>query len=332
MRADRLVALVLLLQVHGQMTAPDLADRLEVSERTVRRDLDALLMAGLPLYSQRGRGGGWALLDGHKINLSGLTPDEAQALFLVAGPRAPAGLGVEEEVRSALRKLLAALPAPTRERAIQATGAVHVDPATWGRDADQPPMLGPVREAVVAGKQIDLTYAKPGEQPALRRVNPYGLVAKGGVWYLLAGSEAGLRTYRVSRATGVTITDEPVERPEDFDLAQAWDEVRDRLSRRRGTLAVDFAVEPGSDRWVAVSLGWWAGLTKLEDDGEAPAGWQRYRAMFGNEATAASELARFGRHVRVTSPEAIRHELARLGRELLASNLPNAASGCAGPV
>jgi len=332
MRADRLVALVLLLQTHGQMTAPDLAERLEVSERTVRRDLDALLMAGLPLYSQRGRGGGWALLGGHKINLSGLTPDEAQALFLVAGPRAPVGLGVEEGLRSALRKLLAALPATARERAMKASEAVHVDPSTWGRDADEPPLLSAVREAVMAGRQIDLTYAKPGERPAERRLNPYGLVAKGGVWYLLAGSDAGLRTYRVSRATAVAMTDEPVDRPEDFDLAQAWDEVRDRLSRRRGSLEVDFAVEPGSERWVDMSLGWWVGLSRIGPGGGAPAGWQPYRALFDNEAMAASELARFGRHVSVIAPPGVRDELARIGDELLAGNVPAPGSGGAGSV
>ncbi len=146
MRADRLVAIVLLLQTHGQLTVDSLAERLEVSERTIRRDLEGLSGAGVPVYAQRGRGGGWALLGGHRINLSGLTAEEAQALFLVAGPNALVGVGVDPGVKSALRKLLAALPAPMREQAAAAHTAVLVDPVGWGRRNDQPAHLaGPAR-------------------------------------------------------------------------------------------------------------------------------------------------------------------------------------------
>jgi predicted DNA-binding transcriptional regulator YafY len=226
MRADRLVAIVLLLQAHGQLTAPALARRLEVSERTIRRDLDALLLSGLPLYSQRGRGGGWALTDGYQVNLSGLTADEAQALFLATGPELLTGLGIEQGMASALRKLLAALPKETRSHATKAHRAVHVDPTRWGQLAEETPrMLASLRAAVVAGLQVDLTYAKPGRDPSVRRVHPYGLVSKTGVWYLLAGTETGPRTFRVSRVADVAATTEPVVRPEDFDLARAWEEV-----------------------------------------------------------------------------------------------------------
>jgi len=318
-RADRLVAIVLLLQTHGQMTAGDLAERLEASERTIRRDLDALSGAGVPVYAQRGRGGGWALLGGHRIDLSGLTTEEAQALFLVAGPQALAGLGVGPGVKSALRKLLAALPAPLRESAEAANAAVHIDATRWGRSEEQQPRyLDPLRRAVVAGVQVDLAYTKPGQQePTRRRIHPYGLVSKAGVWYLLAGSEAGLRTFRVSRVRGVTATEEAVERPEDFDLAQAWEEVRTNLPGRYGGLAVDISAEPGVGRMLAAALAGWARIEPVA--GEQQEGRERYTATFPNPSAAAAELARFGGRVEVMSPPVVRAELARLGEELVAA-------------
>ena len=318
MRADRLVAILLLLQTHGQLTASDLAERLETSERTIRRDLDALSGAGVPVYAQRGRGGGWALLGGHRLNLSGLTAAEAEALFLVAGPERLAELGVEPGMRSALRKLLAALPAPLRDHATAAGSAVHVDPARWGRRAEpQPRHLDALREAVVAGRQVDLTYAKRGEEPGERRVHPFGLVSKGGTWYLIAGTAAGLRTFRVSRVRAVTPTAEPVERPEDFDLAQAWETVVSQFPQRMGSVAVQLRIAPDALAWVRAGLGEWAHLTAAEEPiGDRRAGWNTYRAQFPSAGAAAANLASFGGRVEVTDPPEVRDELARIGREL----------------
>jgi predicted DNA-binding transcriptional regulator YafY len=315
-RADRLVAIVLLLQAHGQMTAGDLADRLEASERTIRRDLDSLSGAGVPVYAQRGRGGGWALLGGHRLDLSGLTAEEAQALFLVAGPHALAGLGVEPGVRSALRKLLAALPAPMRYQAEAARSAVLVDPAGWGKRTDRPRHLDALRDAVVAGVQVVMSYAKPGQQAAERRVHPFGLVSKGGTWYLLAGAEAGLRTFRVSRVRSLSVTQDPVERPEDFDLAEAWDGVQEGFPHRRGamqTVAVDVLVEVAAVPMLTAILGRWAHLEPVGMEGD----WERFTAAFPDPQVAAAELARFGARVLVVKPAAVREELARIGAELV---------------
>jgi predicted DNA-binding transcriptional regulator YafY len=307
-RADRLVAIVLLLQTHGQLTAADLAERLETSERTIRRDLDSLSGAGVPVYAQRGRGGGWALLGGHKINLSGLTLQEAEALFLVAGPNALSGLGVEPGVKSALRKLLAALPAPMREQAAAARTAVHVDPLGWGRSRppaakDTPAHLDALRAAVVAGRQVDISYAKPGELAADRRVHPYGLVSKAGTWYLLAGAEAGLRTFRVSRIRAVVATDDPVQRPDNFDLAEAWEGVQSSYGERRdeGAIVVDLRVDIDLVPWVR---GW----SRVDET--------HFKARFPNAFAAAAELSRYGNRVEVLSPPEVRKALGRLGREL----------------
>jgi len=320
MRADRLVAIVLLLQTHSQLTVDDLAARLEVSERTIRRDLEGLSGAGVPVYAQRGRGGGWALLGGHRINLSGLTAAEAEALFLVAGPNALVGVGVDPGVKSALRKLLAALPAPMREQAAAAGSAVLVDPAAWGRTSDQPAHLDLLRKAVVAGVQVDITYAKPRQAPAIRRVHPYGLVSKAGIWYLLAGAEAGLRTFRVSRVRAAAVTDEPVERPEDFDLAEAWESVQSDFPARayEGGVTAELLVEPGAVRYVSAVLSRWANL-KERPAGDAHGAWLGYTASFPNPDVAAAELVRFGRRIEVVGPPEVRAALARLGEELVAA-------------
>ncbi len=320
MRADRLVAIVLLLQTHGQLTVSDLAERLEASERTIRRDLDSLSGAGVPVYAQRGRGGGWALLGGHRIDLSGLTTDEAQALFLVAGPNALVGVGVDPGVKSALRKLMAALPAPMREQASAAGNAVLVDPVGWGRKSDQPPHLDALRAAVVKGVQVDINYAKPGQEAAVRRIHPYGLVSKGGTWYLLAGAEAGLRTFRLSRVHGVVVTEEAVERPEDFDLAEAWETVQTEFPGRTygAGVTVQLSVDPGAIRYVSAVLSRWANLQPQPGMSHGGA-WARYVATFPNPAIAAAELVRFGRRVEVEGPIEVRAALARLGQELVAT-------------
>jgi len=302
-RADRLVAIVLLLQTHGQMTVGDLAERLEVSERTIRRDLEGLSGAGVPVYPQRGRGGGWALLGGHRIDLSGLTAEEAQALFLVAGPNALVGVGVEPGVKSALRKLLAALPAPFREQVSAAGNAVLVDPVGWGRKSDQSPHLATLRNAVLAGVQVDMSYAKPGQEASPRRVHPYGLVSKGGTWYLLAGAEAGLRTFRLSRVRAVTPTEELVERPEDFDLAEAWESVQSEFPARTYAqgVTVRLAVDPGAVRFISGVLGRWANWQPVDAKGIDGA-WPHYAATFPSPGVAAGELVRFGRRVVVEGP------------------------------
>lgn len=311
MRADRLVAIVLLLQTRGQMTAAELAEMLEISERTIRRDLESLLVAGLPLYSQRGRGGGWALLGGNRVDLSGFTIDEARALFMMAGTRSG------PTVRSALRKVMAALPEPLRDAAAMAETASHVDPARWGGEAEEPPTLPDLQTAVVSGHQIDIRYAKPGHDPRWRRVHPYGLVAKAGVWYLLAGTDDGRRTFRVSRVHAVVATDDPIDRPPDFDLAEEWQKAeRDYLSRMS---LVQVELEVADDAVLPLSARFRGWVTTHELDSDRQ-GWRRFDAAFPHIHAAVSTLTPFGGSVRVVSPEELRDRLYELGKALVTAN------------
>lgn len=193
MRADRLVATLLLMQARGRVTAAELAGELEVSVATARRDLEALSAAGVPVYPQPGRGGGWRLVGRARTDLSGLTSSEAQALFLLVGPAAAGSA----EVRAALRKLVRALPETFREGAQAAADAVVVDVAGWGRvGRDRPGLVEVLQEAVVRRRRVELVYEGRGRSRSERVVEPWGLVDKDEVWYLVAGTEAGERTFR----------------------------------------------------------------------------------------------------------------------------------------
>ncbi|MEV4477478.1 MULTISPECIES: helix-turn-helix transcriptional regulator [Nonomuraea] len=313
MRADRLVAALLLMQARGRVTAAELAEELEVSVATARRDLEALSAAGVPVYPQAGRGGGWRLLGGARTDLSGLSSSEAQALFLLAGPAAPA----TPEVRSALRKLLRALPATFREGAAAAASAVVVDPAGWGATGKEPPdAVRVLRDATVRRRRVRLAYeGRDGRSERL--VDPYGLVDKDGVWYLLAGTERGRRTFRVDRITGAEPTEEEFERPDDFEAGAAWQEVVEEMERRRSTVAATVLI---AARFVPIlrdRFGRHCEVVGEEEDGRA-----RVRVAAPMAVTLAEQLAGWGARAEVVEPEEVRTELARIGAELVAGYAP----------
>src|SRR5258706_8893600 len=221
MRASRLVSLLLLLQSRGGQTAAELARELEVSVRTIHRDVDALSASGVPIYADRGPHGGIRLVDGYRTRLTGMTADEAEALFLSGLPGPAAELGLGTVVAAARLKVLAALPVELRARASRLVERFHLDAAAWYH-ADEPvPLLGPLSEAVWESQRIQIGYNR-GDKTVDRILEPLGLVLKAGAWYLIAEADGQPRTYRVSRMTRVTALDEKVERPADVDLAAFW--------------------------------------------------------------------------------------------------------------
>jgi predicted DNA-binding transcriptional regulator YafY len=308
-RADRLVAELLIMQSRGRVTAAELAEELEISERTARRDLEALAMAGIPVYSQAGRGGGWSLVGGARTDLSGLTAAEARTLFLVAGPSAAA----TPQVKAALRKLVRALPEPFRAEAEAAASAIVLDPSSWDRtDAPTPVFLDDLQRAVVEGVQVRLSYVDRERRETERVVHPLGLVAKASVWYLVAGTEAGQRTFRVSRVRGVTPTGEPVERPDGFDLAATWEEIKESLEVGRTPLVASLLVAEHAVGWIRGTFGRRATIGEPRADGRTEATIRSWSAE-----AAAAELAPFGEHVEVTEPREVRDALAAIGRRLV---------------
>jgi predicted DNA-binding transcriptional regulator YafY len=312
MRADRLVAILLLLQARTQVTAAEVAAELEVSERTARRDLDALSMAGVPVYSKQGRNGGWQLVGGAKTDLSGLTAAEARALFLVAGTASST-----PEVKAALRKLVRALPETFRTEAEAASNAVVVDPNAWGRTTRAQPTpqhLDALQQAVVHGQQLTLGYATPNKPPSTRVVHPLGLATKGPAWYLVADTEAGLRTFRVDRVQSVEPTGEPVARPEGFDLEEAWRMITDTVDARwHGQAEARVAATPETVALLRMVFGTRVRIGPVRTDG-------RVDVEIGgaHDDALAGELAGFGAGLEVLEPESIRTRLAEIATELTA--------------
>lgn len=301
----------MLLQTRGRVTASEVAAELEISERTARRDLDALAMAGLPVYSQPGRNGGWELLGGARTDLSGLTAAEARALFLVAGP-SPAS----PELKAALRKLVRALPEPFRADAQAASTAVVVDPNEWGRTKPMrppPPHLDALQRAVIEGEQVEIGYLARDRVASTRIVHPLGLAAKGTVWYLVADTDAGLRTFRVDRVTAASGTGTPVVRPDGFDLTEAWKLISAEVDQLRAPVRAQAAANPRVVqllRWVFDTL---VRVGPIRDDGRIDV------EIAGPSIGAlAGQIAGFGADVEVFEPEELRTELADVGRELAA--------------
>ncbi|HEU5151910.1 MAG TPA: WYL domain-containing protein [Iamia sp.] len=313
MRADRLVATLLLLQAKGRVTAAEVAAELEVSERTARRDLEALGMAGIPVYSQAGRGGGWSLLGGARTDLSGLTAAEARTLFLVAGPSSSA----TPEAKSALRKLVQALPETFRADAEAAASAVMLDPASWGdRPPAPPPFLDDLQQAVVDGVKVELGYTDRERVETQRTVSPLGLVQKGRTWYLVAGTDKGVRTFRVWRVRSVVRTEAPAERPPGFDLAETWAEVVAAMDERRVASGVEALVEP--DLLVPLRYHWGTNLVVHEDAPARADG--RVAVTIGGPSweVVVDQLAGYGGALEVVAPAPARARLAEVGAQLVA--------------
>lgn len=310
MRADRLVATLLLMQARGRVTAAEVAAELEVSVATARRDLAALSTAGVPVYPQPGRGGGWSLVGGARTDLTGLTSTETRALFLLAGPAST----VAPPLKSALRKLVRALPATFRADAEAATDAVVIDPARWGeRDRARPELVDLLQDAVVARRQVALVYQGRGRQPTQRLVDPWGLVDKDDVWYLVGGTDKGQRTFRVDRITEVTLTGQNAERPADFELSRAWGRVVDEVEQCRSPLSATVLIAERLVPVLASQFGRHCDLLETLGDGRA-----RVRVAAPMALSIAETLAGWGAAVEVLEPDSVRAELARLGAELVA--------------
>ncbi|GIG85440.1 helix-turn-helix transcriptional regulator [Plantactinospora endophytica] len=318
MRAARLISLVLLLQNRESMTGAELARELEVSERTIYRDVLALSAAGIPVYADRGRAGGYRLLGGYRTRLTGLSRTEADALFL-SGLPGPAGeMGLTEVVAAARLKVLAALPSGLRDASTRVERRFHLDVPGWFREAKPPAGLAALAEAVWQDRTVEFRYRRAGRE-VTRTVEPYGLVCKGGGWYLVARVGTGHRTYRVDRITEVTVGSETFVRDDGFELAEYWadqaerfvrhllaDEITVRLSPE-GRYALRFVAEPPAVREAEANAG--------EPDEQ---GWVVTRLPVESPDVAYGQLLSLGPEVEVLEPPGLRARLSsaahRLGR------------------
>jgi predicted DNA-binding transcriptional regulator YafY len=309
-RADRLLSILLLLQVHRRMTAHALARQLEVSERTIYRDADALSAAGVPVVATRGHGGGLSLIDGFRTNLTGLTEEEAQTLVVSRPQRLLAELGMDHSSSSALTKLHAALPGPARIAARQIGERIHVDESGWLGTRDDVPLLPTLLEAIWEERALAMTYTR-GESAFERLVEPLGLVAKGSAWYLVARAEGELRSYRVSRIRAARVTDTPFTRPPDFDLASFWEqssaEFVAAVPRYYVTVRAHPEIVP-----IMPHVGKFTRIERMDPPGED--GWTVVCIRFQLEWEARHYVLGFADRIEVIDPVELRQALSELAR------------------
>jgi predicted DNA-binding transcriptional regulator YafY len=303
MRAERLLRLLLHLQTRGQSTVAQLSAALGVSPRTIQRDLEVLSLAGVPVYSIRGRGGGWTLLPDYRTRITGLTPSEVMSVFVGATAHVLADLGLDASSDQAVTKLIASLPEGTRREAEYARQRLLIDHAGWDDRRETPRWLDLCREAVWEEHRRQITYGDTGRGPFA--VAPLGLVAKARTWYLVAARTDGrLRTYRLSRLTSATLTQTPFTRPPDFDLATYWTQSQREFQASRPSYPITLKVRDHAVRrfrpthpMLPAPNGWWILHTDLENPHEA----------------CASVLAQAGAAIVLEPPELVTlvHEAAQ---------------------
>jgi predicted DNA-binding transcriptional regulator YafY len=306
MRASRLVSILLLLQTRGRLTAGELAEQLEVSVRTVYRDVEALSEAGVPIYAERGPHGGVRLVDGYRTRLTGLTEEEAKTLFLSGLPGPAAELGLGTVVAGARLKMLAALPPELRSRASRINQRFHLDAPGWFQAAESTPHLQSLSTAVWEDRRITVQYRRGPDRVVERALEPLGLVLKGGVWYVVAGANGQPRTYRVSRIASLELSDHHFERPDDFDLSAFWTDSIAAFERSVDRLEVVIRVQPDHLGALAETVGQGAMRGAVVLPGADPEGWSRLRLKLDWPDEAHEQLLRLGPAVEVLEPAELR--------------------------
>ncbi|MEW2438764.1 WYL domain-containing protein [Streptomyces caniferus] len=333
MKADRLLSILLLLQTRGRVPAGELAARLEVSTRTVHRDIESLSAAGVPVYAERGRHGGIALLPGFRTDVTGMTTDEARALFILAAQGAHTALGLDEALGSALRKVMAALPAPHRPAAELAGSRILVDPDKWMSGPRPAVDLDELQTAVFTDRRLRLRYRHSGET-RLRTytVDPYGLVAKAGTWYLVADRRGRPQLFRADRVASAALTAAPVRRREGVELAAVWQQLRRQVEDRPAEVRVTARIRRDRlDLAVRILGGALTGPPRTGDGAKSPDvgspgdGWAVIELAYP-VLGAVRQLLQFGDSLEVLDPPAARRVMAEAAAALTAVYASDAPS------
>ena len=315
MRADRLLSIMMILQARGRVTAKALATELEVSERTIYRDMDALSGAGVPIYSETGPNGGYALLDHFRTNLNGLTEGEVRALFMLSIPAPLADLGVSRELRAALLKLSAALPAARRQDESWVRQRFHLDATGWQPAEAQVPHLSTIHQAVWTDRRLTVVYRPIPPITIERVVDPYGLVAKAGVWYLVCARQGVLQVFQVAELVNVRMVEEGFTRPAGFDLAAFWAEWCAEYAELRRQFTAVVRVAPGFIGELPRYFGS-AGQREVAPAGDQ--GWVTLELSFPSFAAARERLLGFGGGVEVLEPQALRRSIQDFAAQIVA--------------
>jgi predicted DNA-binding transcriptional regulator YafY len=308
MKADRLLSVLMLLQARGRATERELAERLEVSQRTIHRDLESLSASGVPVLALRGAAGGWELAKGWRTQVPGLNAPELQALLL-AQPRALGHPRLAAAAQSAMDKLLASLPGAMQQQAAAMRERLHVDPRGWWDVGEDFSALQTVQDAVANQRSLTFEYVKADGKASARTVDPLGLVAKGSTWYLVAQTAAGMRTFRVSRITNATVLAMGFERPTRFDLAAYWAKSIAEIERRQGSFPVVLGLTPEAAQKLRTHVRV-AVCGSGATDSQVPSGWEMIRADFDDESQARFVVMGMSTRAMVIGPAEFRRHIA----------------------
>ena len=319
MRADRLLSILLLLQVNTRLTARELADRLEVSERTILRDMEALSAAGVPVTAERGAGGGWHLLQEYRTDLTGLNAAEAQTLFLARSSRLLADLGMGQIAEAALLKLMASLPAGSRQDVEHTRECLHVDGAGWFKSDEAFPWLPVLQDAVWRERRVQMEYQRADGTAVSRLVDALGLVAKGSVWYLVGAVDGSMRSYRVSRVQQAQVTEEKCVRPDGFSLAAYWEQSVTEVKENIPCYPVRVRVGPELLTRLRQSQS-----PRIEWEEEmSEDGWTILSVMFETESEACDFILQLGSRIEVVGPAPLRARIRQVAESIVALYHPS---------
>jgi len=316
MRADRLLSIMMLLQARGQMTAQALAGALEVSERTIYRDIDALGAAGVPVYTEAGPGGGIGLLDSYRTTLTGLTDGEVRALFAASVTDSLAALGIDDELRSALRKLAAALPAVRRTGDMLAA-EVYFDATSWGDDDEPVPHLSALHRAIRTHHRVQIRYRRFSGLELAATVEPLGLVVKAGAWVLAYARADRLWAMAIADVLDVQVTEEEFAPPLGFDLRTFWQAWSASAAAQQASYVVTVRVAPAAQPVLARLVGG-AGGRRMAANAPDAGGWVTMTLAFPSLDAARAALLALGRGVEVIAPEPLRRSLLDYAEQIVA--------------
>ncbi|MGD6962292.1 helix-turn-helix transcriptional regulator [Fictibacillus phosphorivorans] len=314
MRADRLISILLLLQNHGKMTTKALANELEVTERTIHRDMEALSVAGIPVLAERGKHGGWRLVDQYRTKLTGLKDSELKTLFLSPSYQLLSDLGFSKDWKEARQKLLAALPNSLQSQADNLWNRIHIDIDPWKQSQHETIALNLLQQALWEDRKIRIAYEKANKESSDRIVEPLGLVAKGRTWYLVAVSNQEIKNFRVSRVKSVELLNESFIRPPDFQLADYWAESKQNFVQSLPVFEVDVEACPAVIQRLSFS-GRFVQVVSTGSPNEN--GWIPVKLSFDTRQEAASYIIGFGDQIKIISPSSLIDSVKRIGESVL---------------
>jgi len=315
MRADRLLSLLMLLQTRGRMTAVQLSKELEVSKRTIYRDIDSLSISGIPVYADGGPGGGYSLLDSYQTDLTGLSKEEMEALFLLSIPGPIADLQINRELKNALLKLSSSLPADLKKTENLLKQRIHLDAGAWFQKSEETFFLTQIQDAVWQDKKIRIQYKNKSGRESERIISPLALVAKAGIWYLIGDTEKGYRIFRVSRVTSLNILTENFERSPDFILEDYWREWCSDFEKSLKKYETILSFSPEGQK---ISEEVWGHLREQFKTAESDdRGWKKIAFNFANIYEATGQILDFGPLIKVLEPLELQKRVSEQARAIV---------------